>query len=55
MYIHVQPFTTVWIDQKLDDKWKYLLCFIVADTAFLLGGAEFGMKELWSVRVYVDG
>ena len=25
---------------KLDFKWKYLLCFIIADTAFLLGGAE---------------
>ena len=24
---------------KLDFKWKYLLCFIIADTVFLLGGA----------------
>ena len=24
---------------KLDFKWKYLLCFIIAHTAFLLGGA----------------
>ena len=25
---------------RLDFKWKYLLCFIIVDTAFLLGGAD---------------
>ncbi len=38
MYIHLLP--QLWIDQKLHVKWKYLLCFIVADTVFLLGGAH---------------
>ncbi len=28
------------IYQKFDVKWKYVLCFIFADTAFLLGAAE---------------
>ena len=29
-----------WIGEKFDIKWKYLLCFISVDTAFLLCGAD---------------
>ncbi len=38
-----------WIDHKLDVKWKYLLCVIFADTAFLRGGAELGIMEFSTV------
>ncbi len=36
MYINLLP--QQWIAQKFDDLWKYLLCFIIADTGVLLGG-----------------
>ena len=32
-----------WVDLKFDVEWKYLLCFIVAHTAFLLDRAVLGV------------
>ncbi len=35
-----------WIDRKLHIEWKYLLCFIFADAAFLLGTAELLVRTI---------
>ncbi len=46
--MYIQPFTTVMDDQKLHVEWKYLLFFIFADTAFLLGTADICHLKLTS-------
>ena len=45
-HMYIQPLTWEWIDQKLDVKWKYLLSFTFAHTAFLLCRAE-----LWELFI----
>ncbi len=35
-----------WIDEKFDVLWKYLLCFIVVHTAFLLCGADMVQSKI---------
>ncbi len=36
----LSTFYQLWIDQKFDALWKYLICFIFADTALLPSKAE---------------
>ena len=43
MYYNLLP--QQWIDKKFDVEWKYLVCFIIADTAFLLGTADMVFKK----------
>ncbi len=42
----IEPLPLNWIDEKFDIKWKYLLCFIFVDTAFLLCRADIP-KQSW--------
>ncbi len=46
-HMYKQPFTTV-VDWP--EVWKYLLRFIFADTAFLLGGAVFPGWNDWHLK-----
>ncbi len=36
----------MWIDEKFDIKWMYLVCFILVDTEFLLCGAEMHIPDI---------
>ena len=51
--MYIKPFTTVVDWQEIDVSWKYLLCFIFVDTAFLLGTAEFLGVSFLSVFIYI--